>query len=65
MAQEDGSRNGRREFLKLAGLGAAAGSVATVAQAVPAAAAEPAPVADKPGYRETEHVRKVYQVARF
>jgi hypothetical protein len=65
MAQENVSRNGRREFLKLAGLGAAAGPVAAVAQAVPAAAAEPEPVADKRGYRETEHVRKVYEVARF
>lgn len=65
MAQENGSRNGRREFLRLAGLGAAAGSVAAVAQAVPAPAAEPTAVAEKPGYRETEHVRKVYEAARF
>lgn len=65
MAQKNGSRNGRREFLKLAGLGAAAGSAAVVTQVVPAAAAEPVPVAEKPGYRETEHVRKAYQVARF
>jgi hypothetical protein len=65
MAQESGSRNGRRGFLKLAGLGAAAGSVAVVTQAVPAAAAEPQPVPGNPGYRETEHVRKAYEVARF
>jgi hypothetical protein len=65
MAQESNARNGRRDFLKLAGLGAAAGSVAGVAKVAPAAATEATPPPGKPGYRETEHVRKVYEVARF
>lgn len=55
---------GRRDFLKLAGLGAAG---AAGAAAVPAAAtAEVAEVPSRPkGYRETEHVKKVYELARF
>ena len=65
MAQESRARNGRRNFLKLAGLGAAAGSVAAAAKVAPAAATEATPPPGKPGYRETEHVRKVYEVARF
>lgn len=60
---------GRRAFLRLAGVGAsAAGSVAAVAGARPAQAAavvEAAPEAPAPGYRETEHVKKAYEVARF
>jgi hypothetical protein len=54
----------RRSFLKLAGAGAVLGST-TVATGGPAqAATEPAD--DGQGrYRETEHVRRVYDLARF
>jgi hypothetical protein len=60
----DGTGRDRRDFLKLAGLGAVTASAGAVAGAAPAdAAAKPAPP-DR-GYRETEHVRKVYELARF
>jgi hypothetical protein len=54
----------RRDFLKLAGLG----SVTAMASA--AAAVVPAEAKDEPGgrtagYRETVHVKKVYELARF
>ena len=65
MAHDKSSTTARRNFLKLAGVGAAASTVAATAQVVPAVAAEAAPAAAKPGYRETEHVRKVYETARF
>jgi len=54
----------RRDFLKLAGTGVAGGAAATAAAVIgPAEAAiERAPAQ---GYRETEHVRKAYQLARF
>lgn len=54
----------RRQFLKLAGLGAA-GAAATVAGAEPAAAAVKAEKPGKQGYRETPHVRTYYELARF
>jgi len=51
----------RRDFLRLAGLAAPAAAV-TVVTGTPAEAAVPT-AAD--GYRETEHVRKFYETARF
>ena len=58
------SKSDRRDFLKLAGIGAVAGGAAALGGAKKAEAAE----ADAPagrGYRETEHVRKFYRSARF
>lgn len=54
----------RRSFLKLAGAGVAAGGAAAAAAAgSPAAAAESKP---REGlYRETEHVKRYYELARF
>jgi nitrous oxide reductase len=55
----------RRDFLKTAGL--ATGAVgAAVALASPQAKAATAPAAkgEKTGYRETEHVRRYYELAR-
>ena len=55
----------RRDFLRLAG-GSAAGGVAAVAAAgVAPAKAEESAVKAASGYRESEHVRKVYELARF
>jgi len=53
----------RRSFLKLAGLGTVAGGAALVAGDKTADAAEAA----KPqtGYRETDHVKTYYELARF
>ena len=55
----------RRDFLKLAG-GGAAGGVAAAASVVatPAEAVVPSTEVGT-GYRETEHVRKAYELARF
>ena len=54
----------RRDFLKLAGLGSMTAVAGAAAAAVPAQAREePSPRAA--GYRETVHVKKVYELARF
>jgi hypothetical protein len=53
----------RREFLKLAGLGAVGGAAAAVG-AKPAAA-EVETDGKRAGYRETAHVKKAYELARF
>lgn len=55
---------GRRDFLKLAGLGTVVGGAALVSGRKTSEAAEP--VSGKgSGYRETEHVRAFYSSARF
>ena len=59
----DKSTTDRRSFLKLAGLGAA-GSVAATAGAKTASADEADPKGSD-GYSETDHVKKVYELARF
>ncbi|MBY8977840.1 twin-arginine translocation signal domain-containing protein [Rhodobacteraceae bacterium NNCM2] len=58
----DKSATSRRDFLKLAATGAPVAAVATVAGG-PLQAAEPE--ADTASYRETEHVRKYLDSARF
>lgn len=57
-------RSNRRDFLRLAGLGATAGAVAaaTGAGTGEAEAAEPSGSA---GYRETTHVKQYYKLASF
>lgn len=52
----------RRSFLKLAGAGVVTGGAA-VAAGKPAAAAETKPESGL--YRETEHVRRYYELAKF
>lgn len=54
----------RRDFLKLAGLGSATAVVSAAAGVVPAEAKEE-PSAVRAGYRETAHVKKAYELARF
>lgn len=56
----------RREFLKTAGLATGAVGAAAVALSSPQAKAAGTTPAkgDKTGYRETEHVRKYYELAR-
>jgi hypothetical protein len=55
---------GRRDFLKLAGLGTVVGGAALLTGRRPSEAATPA--AEKgSGYRETEHIRTYYSTARF
>lgn len=76
--QQDGTRPGegaragdpaaaatdRRGFLRLAGLGTLAGGAAAISgTGVEAAPSEPEGRAG--GYRETDHVRRAYETARF
>ena len=53
----------RRDFLKLAGLGAVAGGATLIAGKRAEAAAKTSPTAA--GYRETDHVKRFYKTARF
>lgn len=55
----------RRTFLR--GAGAAAGAAAVIATGVTPeeARAEPTPTSDQAGYKETAHIRQVYDLARF
>jgi hypothetical protein len=55
---------GRRDFLKLASVGAAAGTVAAAIGGTREAEAA-APEARTEGYRETAHVKRFYELARF
>jgi hypothetical protein len=54
----------RRDFLKLAGLGSVS-AVAGAAAAVVRVEAKEEPPGRGAGYRETVHVKKVYELARF
>jgi hypothetical protein len=65
MSKDGTATSGRRDFIKLAGLGAAAGSVGLATGIAPAAAATAVPESPTKGYRETDHVKKAYEVARF
>lgn len=58
-----GQETDRRGFLKLAGLGTVAGSAAVVT----GGKVEAAEVVDQKtsGYRLTDHVKRVYETARF
>lgn len=62
--KRDAKASGRRDFLKMAGLGSLAGAAAAVAGTSEATAAE-ADHAEGEGYRETAHVKKVYELSRF
>ncbi|HEX6957829.1 MAG TPA: twin-arginine translocation signal domain-containing protein [Ferrovibrio sp.] len=55
----------RRDFLRAAGMGAAAGAVATVAAPKTGKAAENAETRKKSRYKETEHVKRFYATARL
>jgi len=63
--RDDGKSVGTdwRNFLRLAGLGVAAGGAAVVGGPGEAKAAETSETSD--GYRETEHVKTYYKLARF
>lgn len=55
----------RRAFLKLSGAGVAAGGAAALLGGGGAESAAPAADPKDAGYRETAHVRKFYETARF
>jgi len=57
---------GRRDFFRKAGLGAGAVGAAAVGLSAEQGKAETAkPASNGAGYRETAHVKKYYQLARF
>ena len=58
------SKTGRRDFLKLAGGSAVAGTVGLASTAAAASQDDNQPN-DDGRYRETEHVKTVYRLARF
>jgi hypothetical protein len=61
-----GAQVSRRAFLRGSGCAVGAAGVMTVTLAqIPNAAASTAPDRHQAGYRETEHVRRVYELARF
>ena len=60
----DKAKAGRRKFLKLASLGAVTGGVA-LAISQTSADADEAKSETSAGYRETEHVKKYYELAGF
>ena len=55
----------RREFLKTVGVGAGAAGAAAVTGTAPLPAEAATPAENSAGYRETEHVKRVYELARF
>ena len=67
MSKKTAAKLGRRDFFRKAGLGAgAAGAAAvglTASQGHAAVPKKDAPKGD--GYRETEHVKKFYELAKF
>ena len=64
-SDQDGTAAPRRQFLKLASLGAVAGTVAAAVGESSTEAAAAAPEAAGQGYRETPYVKRVYELARF
>lgn len=62
--EQEGSAAKRRQFLKLAGLGTLSGAAVAAIGSQPAEA-EAAGDAKTSGYRETAHVKKAYELARF
>lgn len=63
-SEKSGAQADRRGFLKLAGA-SVVGSGAALASTVTPAAATDAPTKDAGTYRETEHVKRYYELAKF
>jgi hypothetical protein len=64
MSKKEEKSVGRRDFFRKAGAGAA-GAAAVGLAAGPAAAVEAKPSVETSGYRETDHVKKYYELAKF
>lgn len=62
--EQEASAAKRRDFLRLAGLGALGGAAAAAVGSTPAEASSATGEAQS-GYRETAHVKKVYELSRF
>lgn len=63
-SRQEGQKVARRDLLKLAGLGGVAGAALVVTSGGKAEAASET-VRKNSGYRETEHVRTYYELAKF
>jgi len=63
-AKKDAKMDGKTRLFKMVGLGAVAGA-ATLASAPGDAEANAAPDGNASGYRETELVKKYYELAKF
>ena len=61
---EDSQKVARRDLLKLAGLGGVTGAALMASSTAKAGAAVEESRKDS-GYRETEHVRTYYELAKF
>ncbi len=59
------SKKSRRDFLTAAGVAGGAAGVAAVALKTKSATAAAPESGKSSGYRETEHVKKYYELARF
>jgi len=55
----------RRGFLRAVGVGAGAAAATAVVASTAVTAAEPKAASSGAGYHETDHVRRVYELARF
>jgi hypothetical protein len=60
--KQDVGQTGRRDFLKLSALGAAAAGTVIASNS---ATADEVKTVSGSGYRETEHVKTFYETARF
>ena len=66
MKQAEVKSQARRDFFRKAGLGAGAlGATAVTLAAGRGEAAEPVRSPSAAGYRETDHVKKYYELAKF
>lgn len=67
MSKKAAAKLGRRDFFRKAGLGAGAAGVAAVGLSTSegSAAVPGRDAVTGEGYRETEHVKKFYELARF
>jgi len=63
--KKDKSTLARRDLFRAAGMGVGALGAVAVGVAAGAEPAEAAATATSQGYRETDHVRKVYELSRF
>lgn len=63
-SQKNPARADRRSFIKLAGAGVVGGGAA-LASVVTGAEASSAAPADQGQYRETDHVKRYYELAKF
>jgi hypothetical protein len=61
--KEKGAETSRRDFLRIAGIGTVTGGAALAVGGKPAAAETRAD--GSLGYRETEHVKTYYKLAKF